>query len=127
MFAVLVCHALYFYGTTCCKIFFLLVGDFSFTNLVRDAQFIRTHIFQFVRFPVPADEYRDLFTTFGSLILRLRPNYPFPINFLFLVIELVFMERALQLLFIIWMPCSLNLTVPSCAVYNEIFASVGVR
>lgn len=42
----------------------LLVGNFSFANLVRDAQFIRTHIFQFVRFPVPADEYRNLFSTF---------------------------------------------------------------
>ena len=65
---------------------------------------------------------------FGSLIFTTSPKLPVSCKFFCsLSLNLYSWNGRCSCFSSFWMPCSLNLTVPSCAVYNEIFASVGVR
>ena len=81
---------------------FLFQADFHVTDCIGAFPFVCPHVFQFVRVPVPADEHGDLFAAFRVFDLCDAAQVASTLQVaLFLLGEVVFMERALQQLFIL--------------------------
>ena len=81
---------------------FLLRADLHAANGVGAFPLVSPHILQFVRVPVPADEYGDLFAAFRVFDFSDAAQVACALQVaLFLLGEVVFMERALQQFFIL--------------------------
>ena len=80
---------------------FLLRADFHVANCIGAFPFVSPHVLQFVRVPVPADEHGDLVAAFRVFDLCDTAQVAGTLQVaLFLLGEVVFMERALQQFFI---------------------------
>ena len=81
---------------------FLFQADFHVTDCIGAFPFVCPHVLQFVRVPVPADEHGDLFAAFRVFDFCDAAQVASTLQVaLFLLGEVVFMERALQQLFVL--------------------------
>ena len=81
---------------------FLFRADLHVTDCIGAFPFVSPHVFQFVRVPVPADKHGDLLAAFRVFDFSDAAQVASALQVaLFLLGEPVFMERALQQLFVL--------------------------